>query len=172
MDETKAQLRSRLADYDGKAVSILGEAEAAHSGDEGYLDALIALVEEREGHIANGASWLIKSALERGGNLSLAQMDRLIALLPALEHWAAQLHICQSIRLLDVPENCAAPLAHWLGEMLDHERPFVRAWSLDALGSLAQEYPEHRTAFNAALRSANEDAAAAVRARARHLKPM
>ena len=165
-------LRTRLSVYDGKATTLLGEAEAALSGEEGYLDALIGLLAEADGHIANGASWLIKSALERGGVLSEVQVEALLKHLPRLTDWATQLHICQSVRLLNVPARNAQVLADWVTGLLDHERPFLRAWSLDALGALAGQYREHSQAFNAALERAHQDQAASVKARARNLRAL
>ena len=165
-------LRSMLSEYDGKATTYLGEAEAALSGEDGYLDALVSLRGEEEGHIAGGASWLLKSALEKGRALSEGQIEALAARLPEITGWAAQLHICQSVRLLTVSADSAKRLADWLAGLLNHQRPFLRAWSLDALGVLAEAHSEHGQAFNAALALAHEDEAASVRARARNLKAL
>jgi len=169
-------LREDLSKFDGKATTFLGEAEAAHCGQEGYIDALIALLSERQGHLASGASWLIKSALERGYDLTAEQVEALIQSLPQLDDWSAQLHICQSLGSLgalgEISCHAAGELADWLTVLLDHERPFLRAWSLDALGALAKNHAEHAAGFNDALVVAISDEAASVRARARHLSPL
>lgn len=162
-------LRSRLGEYDGKATSLLGEAEAAFSGMHGYIDALITLIAEPHAHIANGASWLLKSSLERGFALTGPQVHRIVSHLPAAPHWAVQLHICQSIRFMELPRETTGPLAHWLCDRLDHERPFVRAWALDGLGAVVTADERFKAAFASALASAREDPAASVRARARNL---
>lgn len=169
-------LREHLSEFDGKATTFLGEAEAALGAKEGYMGALIALLAERQGHVASGASWLIKSALERGGDLSAKHVEAIIQNLPQIEDWSAKLHLCQAIRLLgglgEISDNAAGELADWLTALLDHNRPFVRAWSLDALGALAKDHADHAAGFNDALVVAMSDEAPSVRARARHLSPL
>lgn len=169
-------LRKNLNDFDGKAISFLGEAETVLCTQEGYIDALIALLAERKGHLASGASWLLKSALEGASDLTPDQIAGLIKRLPDVDDWSAQLHICQMIRLLpglgDVSGKLARDLADWLTAWLDHKRPFIRAWSLDALGALAKQHGDHAAVFNDALAAALSDEAASVRARARGLSPV
>ncbi|MEL7319723.1 MAG: hypothetical protein AAFN04_13905, partial [Pseudomonadota bacterium] len=113
-------LRAALTPFDGKATSLLGEAEAAFGGQAGYVEALIALIGDAEPYVGSGATWLLKSYFEQGGALSAQQTQTLIAALPSNEardhpeardharngvgatHWSTQLHLCQSIRYLDL----------------------------------------------------------------------
>lgn len=169
MDTAFDALREKLSQFDGKAITLLSEAEAAVSSCPGYLDALIALVAQRQGHLASGASWLLKSALERGECLTSGQVVTLAKQLLEIEDWPVQLHICQSVRMMDVPVEASGKFAEWLAGLLGHKRPFVRAWSLDALGAVARHHQMHAARFNDALAAANADEAASVRARARHL---
>lgn len=149
---------------------MLGEAEAALSGEPGYIDALTELAVEPQGNVSDGATWLIKSALENGARLSPDQVGRFCEQLEALQSWAAQLHVCQSIRFLEVPRDEAAGLAGWLDPLLSHTRPFLRAWALDALYRLAKQHDSYRKDLERALSAAMDDDAASVRARARNLK--
>jgi len=169
MNAVLGGLRQKIGEFDGKATTLLGEAEAAFSEDEGYLDTLIALLSERQDHLASGASWLIKSAIERGDDITEDQVISLVGRLSDVEDWSAQLHLCQVLRRLTVPCQVAGDLADWLMGLLDHERPFVRAWSLDALGAVALVHMTYAQRFNAALDLAKQDEAASVRARARNL---
>lgn len=139
------------------------------SGEPGYLDALIALSSESDSHVSSGATWLLKSALEQCATLSADQTAALCEALPELSGWQAQLHICQSLRLLSIGPTGAGEVAHWLEPLLAHDRPFLRAWALDALGSLAGDHPQYRARFAKALSDAAQDDAASVRARARNL---
>jgi len=167
------KLRNRLADYDGRAVTLLGETEAAFGAESGYLDALITLASEAQGHIASGATWLLKSALEQGRSLSGQQVAALSAELhgglSGDAAWDVQLHICQCVQYLTIPTGSAAEFAVWLEPLLGHRRPFLRAWSLDALFRLSQQHSAYRSDFDAALAVAEQDEAASVRARARKL---
>ncbi|AWW75695.1 hypothetical protein CD351_14765 [Erythrobacter sp. KY5] len=167
--DVRSQLRARLAEYDGQSVTLLGETEAACCRDLDYFDALIELAGSRDGHVPAGATWLIKSALEAGHEASSSQAEALIACLPAITGWAAKLHLCQSIGFLDITPRHTAALANWLEPLLQHERPFVRAWSLDALGHLARADESFADRFEAALAAAAKDDRASVRARARNL---
>lgn len=160
-------LRKQLADYDGRAITVLGEAEASFSGEAAYLDALISLVSAEEAHIGEAATWLIKSALERGRELTDGQVRALCEQIGGLTAWQAQLHVCQSLRHLDIPSDCAAQFGDWLSPLLAHSRPFLRAWALDGLAVLAKAHPGFEERFRRALADAETDGAASVRARAR-----
>ena len=166
---TLDELRARLAEYDGRSVTILGETEAQLSGADGYLDAVIELCSAREEHLAAGATWLIKSALEAKRTLTPQQVETLIAQLPSACGWAAQLHLCQSIGLLEIPAGSAGDVAVWINPLLAHDRPFVRAWALDAMGHVAARDDGLAASFEKALAKAHEDEAASVRARARNI---
>ena len=134
---TRDELRSRLAEHDDWSVTLLGEAEAALRDQPHYIDALIELAGSVEAHASAGATWLIKSSLEKGRILDGEQTVALVGSLPNVTNWAAQLHLCQSMRMLEVPIDKAEAVAVWLSPLLEHKRPFVRAWALDALAHVA-----------------------------------
>lgn len=166
------RLRAALCAFDGRAVSLLGEAEAAMGGEPGYADALVALIADDAPMVGSATSWLLKSHLERGGALSAEQTGALLVVLPDEAqgaHWSSALHLAQCVRFLDLGAVEAARLRAWLSPLLTHSRPFVRAWSLDALAHLARHHAPHRAAFADALEAAGHDPAASVRARARRL---
>ena len=124
--------------------------------------------------MGSGATWLLKSYFEQAGALSAEQTQTLIAALPSGDdaHWSTQLHLCQSMRYLDLSGNgvsgpVASSLWAWVEPLLTHKRPFLRAWSLDALAHLAREHKAYQADFEQALQRASKDEAASVRARAR-----
>lgn len=164
-----SRLRARLVDYDGRSTSHLTAIRSDLAQLEGYTDALIHLVRSDEGHDANAATWLLKQDLEAGGKLGQAQVQALLDAIEGLSDWAAQLHILQSLRQLDLPESRAQALADWLKPLLVHKRPFLRAWALDALAHLARQHDGYDRDFGTALEKALDDDAASVRARARKL---
>ena len=168
-EATLDALHARLAAYDGRTTSELTAIAEDWSDDAGYCAALITLAGSDEGHVANGATWLIKAALEGEGAFSPAEIDQLIDTLPALMDWAAQLHVAQSLRLLDLPQARGQEIAEWLTPLLTHKRPFLRAWALDGMAHLARSLEGFDAEFTAALGAALEDDAASVRARARNL---
>ncbi|MEM8685761.1 MAG: hypothetical protein AAGF81_00420 [Pseudomonadota bacterium] len=159
-----------LRAYDGKAVTLLSEAHARHGGAASYLADLVALSAHDELHVSDGATWLLKASLEKGNLLSPSETDALLANLEKIVHWPAQLHVCQMLDALTVPEEAAPPLADWLSGLLKHERPFLRAWSMSALHALAAQHPAFDRQAKSALEAAETDASAAVRVRARNLE--
>jgi len=163
------QFRSRLQAFDGKAISLLSETAAEFGMGPQVIDLLIALSPDPDSNVATGATWLLKAHLDQNNTFSQAQTTALIAAAPKIQPWQAQLHICQMISRLDSSAQDTAQLADWLSPLLSHSRPFLRAWSLDALLGLASRAPSLVTMAQQAHRYALEDEAASVRARARNL---
>lgn len=166
---TQQILREELTAFDGKALTILGEIEARHDQEKGYRNSLSTLASDPEPTIASGATWLIKHYLENGGSLTTYQIDQLLSSTPTLTDWMAQLHLCQSIKYLDLTKDEAVILIPWLDILASHQRPFLRAWSLDALCYIARHHPAFRHNASVALEAAEKDKAASVRARARNI---
>ncbi len=164
-----SKLRRRLADFDGKAISILGETEAEFVNTQGYLAILLELAIDAESNIASGATWLIKSALEKGAKLPARLIENLIDNLDRISAWDAQLHICQSVQYFDIAESEAENLIAWAKPLLDHDRPFLRAWSMDAHCRIGVNYP-HLVSASDIVDRGLADEAASVRARARNLR--
>ena len=163
------RLRLRICEFDRRSPSILGEAEAEFASEQGYLPALVALTADPEAATSSAATWLIKSHLEAGGDLSRGQMQRIVDQLAQVNAWDARLHLCQCIQFLTFTLKQAEVLAGWLAPMLASDRPFLRAWSLDALCRLGAHHKALGPHAHAALSQAREDGSASVRARARRL---
>lgn len=162
-------MRDQLAAFDRKSPSVLTEAAAAHGSGKSYFDTLIDLSADENDSVSSGATWLIKYHAENGQALTSDQCVKLSGQLTCLTAWDAQLHICQSARLLPYPDKVAGRLLAFTRPLLAHERPFLRAWSLDLLCHLAERDHGIGSEAETALAHAEKDPAASVRARARHL---
>ena len=169
MTGLKAKLRDELLAYDGRAISILSEIIARYRNEPKFLDAVISLSADPEDYLADGATWIIKDHLDEGGVLTTSQTGKLVEQATKTERWAANLHICQSIQHLPISEKAAKELAPWLAPLMDHKRPFLRAWSMDAFNAIAKTHPEYEKKAKAAIKAGLEDSAASVRARAKNL---
>lgn len=165
----QAQLRALLSKFDGRTTTILSGIEAVHGQEEGYTNSLIFLVGDGETNQSDGATWLIKAWLEQRKPFSKVQSHELIQRLPLIHSWQSQLHMCQSIRNLTICASDASHVCDWLHCLLSHEKPFLRAWSLDALLVIAKTHEIYSTLAAKALNSGLEDEAPSVRARARSL---
>ena len=163
-------LRDALTAFDGKATTILGEAEARFAEGPGYLEALIALAGDGDERVSGGATWLIKARLEAGGRLGRGETAALLDKLAMITAWDAQLHLCQIARHLTFSAADAEPFSSWLEGLLAHKRPFLRAWSLDALCRVALQHGRYRARALQALDAATQDPAASVKARARRIR--
>ncbi len=161
------ELEEALARYDGKATDILLEIRAVFGDRESFLSELVGLAAHDDAAVSDGATWLIKARLEDGARLTGSETDALLGRLQAIASWQAQLHICQSLQRLAVPEPLTEAVADWLTPLLTSERPFLRAWSMDALQELASRNASLAASAEAALDAALQDSAASVRARAR-----
>ena len=164
-------LEAALKSYDGKAASILSEIRAKFGGQSAFLPELVRLAAHEDAHVSDGATWLIKDLLEDGVRLTPSQTEDLIGHLDAMSSWQAQLHICQSVRYLEASAPLADVCADWLTPLLRSDRPFLRAWSMDALQHLALRSATLAGRAEAALNAAEQDPAASVRARARRWRP-
>lgn len=170
MTSCRDLLRDQIAEFDGRSTTILGEAEARFKNDADYLESLIALAGDPSSEVSSGATWLLKAFFEGGGSLSDVETTALMAQLANVTAWDAQLHLCQSARHLTLKGNDAKGFAAWLEPLMAHKRPFVRAWSVDALCRVAVQSPEYKNAAQDALAAASEDDAASVRARVRNVR--
>ena len=169
MSERARPLDAVLAGWDGTHVAPLKACLAAHAGDPGFAATLIARIGLQSDNSSDAATWLLKAALESGLVLDGGQTDALLARLDAVRSPTSTLHLCQVVRLLEVDANSAPGLCAWLEGNLLHDRPFIRAWALDAVVSLARRHPRCTHIADTALATAESDPAASVRARARKL---
>lgn len=158
-----------IQDFDGKNITVLAEARVACGSAPGYLEELVALCADPRASVADGATWILKAELEDGLALPQEMTARLVASLDGVQSWQARLHLCQSVEALDLSADQAETVIRWAQALSNHDRPFLRAWSLHVIVTLARRFDSHRAEAEAALAAAEADPAASVRARARRL---
>lgn len=163
------KLYDALCAYDGKAITLLSEAQAKHGKTPTFLTELVALAASENSRVSEGATWLIKANLEKGIRLTPDQTQNLVENLKKVTTWQAQLHTCHSFEYFDIPVDQASSVADWLIPLLQHQRPFLRAWSMNAFQILAAQHKKYLKQAKAALTDAEKDPAASVRARARNV---
>lgn len=138
-------------DWDGKRVADLrAAADALEPCD---YAALIAGCRGKDAKIARAASWVLKAAYDAGVDIPFPA-----DVLTADPHWETALHLLQSVQHapVDLPPEM---VVHYL----NHDKPMLRAWALDAYVRLGGPEAE------SLLVQAANDPAASVRARARNL---
>lgn len=164
------ELRDHISAFDGRATTILGEAEARYRDRPDYLESLVALAGDETHAVSSGATWLIKAHLEAGGTLGRSETTGLLSSLAPITAWDVQLHLCQIAQYLTFSAKDANRFATWLESLLTHKRPFLRAWSVDALCRIALQHGRYREKAEDALEAASKDKAASVAARMRRLR--
>ena len=162
-------LRFALSEFDGRALTVLGETAAKFQNQSRFLKNLVVLSSDADEHVSSGATWILKSRFEAGDRLTAQNSRLLFSNIGKIQNWAAQLLICQSAAYFRPDAKSAGQFVQWLTERLDHERPFIRAWSLDALCRMARQYPEHAIKAEQALEQAANDPAGSVKARIRNI---
>ena len=165
-----SELLEALQEFDGKAVSILSEARARLGGSPDFLGELAALIASQEGSVSDGATWLIKNCAESGVIPGRPETAAIIARLDDVPSWQAALHLCQTAEFFAFTPDQARRFAEWAAQHLDHERPFLRAWSMSALQHAARQAPDVAPLAETALVAAESDGSASVRARARKIR--
>jgi hypothetical protein len=140
MMELAKEIKASIMAYDRRSPLVLSEAEAHFRSCKRYPDALISIVDSQDQSVSSGATWMIKSLLKQGQSLSPNQCKALVDRLPNITEWDAQLHVCQLIRYLETSDRNVDSLVDWLQPLLKHRRPFIRAWSLDALCHIAKQH--------------------------------
>lgn len=164
------QLEQHLLEFDGKAISLLSEARVLCRDRPGYIADLMQFCTDPRAHVADGAAWIVKAEIDDGARLDSVALDPLVQHLGAVPSWQAQLCLCQAVSGFDLTADQAALFYAWADTLADHDRPFLRAWSLHARVTISQKHPDFRAQAKAALNAADQDKAASVRARARNLR--
>lgn len=162
-------LHLALADYDGKQVATLEEIRDSRAPTPEVLDEVIRISTAADGHVAAGATWLLRAWVEAGAVLTKSQMRALTSRLPEVNDPWARLHLCQTVRSLNVEPAHAEAFAGFLRSCRSSDRPFLRAWATDGLHALASAHPEYGAEATEAVEDALGDPAASVRARARRI---
>lgn len=161
--------RGLIAEFDGKSPTVLTEAAVRFRSRPGYHSWLPDLARDPSEAVSSGATWLIKHELEEGWRPTEEWVLSLAGALSGVRVWNASLHICQSVRRLPLPPGSRPAFHAWIVPLLKHQRPFLRAWALDALCCLAQADGAYGPDARAALQQSLDDQAASVQARARAL---
>lgn len=160
----------RVLEFDGKATASLEAACTAVGRDFNGFAQLFDLAASKDSRLQIAATWAIRKLLELGAEMTAKYCTTFIETAAQQTAWEAQLHIVQSVQFIRNESLDTQKLAAIISPWHKAKRPFLRAWTLDALCHLAQQNPSLKDSAAALLANAEEDPAASVRARARNLK--
>lgn len=170
----KQMLRSVLSQFDGKNISILTEIQRNHQQDPAYLADLVTFLSEKTPYLSAGASWILKAEVINAEILSDDLCAKLIKALPDIQDWQTALHLLQLMDKLSLTEAQIIIIIQWAQIYQQHQRPFLRAWSLHIIVQLGCQIPDllPKNDLVDAINAAGQDPAASVRARARQLQKL
>lgn len=163
-------LHAALSLYDGRHTDLLERIAADHTGEPGWIDALLDAAEPPEGTARSGAIWLLRHARRRHQDLTPDQARRIIALLAQDRHWEQTLNLLQILDTMPIPAESVPRLLRFLDAAAAHERPFVRAWAISALIKIGGDLSEHRRRIADLADRAESQGPASVRARIRRAR--
>lgn len=158
-----------LAEYDGKRVDTLQDIKRAHRASRELLTDLVHLTTDDEGNVQAGATWLLRAYLTEGASLPTEQVAELAAALPDIADTWARLHVCQSVRYLEIAGPEAPRFAGFLRDCTTDRNTFVRAWATDGFSRLAHQHGAFADEAKRLLDAALVDPAPSIRARARQI---
>ncbi|MEM9055100.1 MAG: hypothetical protein AAGB16_07225 [Pseudomonadota bacterium] len=162
-------LRANLEAFDGKSVTILSELNARYDLIAETTHYLIELFDDADENIQRGSTWIMLERIKSGTKLSDDNWSALAKRISNITDWQAALHVLQCLSQQSCPRDLAVIFSDFTNRYLDHERPFLRAWSISALHTLSQSNPDLVEAAKRAVETGHLDQAASVRARLRHL---
>ena len=158
-----------LSRFDGKSLVELKSIKAARDSSSELLADLVEITGDDDKNMQIGATWLLRAYLEEGARLSAEQIGRLVLRLPTLHDGFSRLHICQSMRQIEVSARHAEAFAVFFRECLLSKNTFLRAWAPDGFCRLAARHPRYDAEVRVLIEKALADPAASVRARARKI---
>ncbi len=161
-------LEQAITAWDGKSADDLEAVYLRHAGDSELVARLIELSGRTE--LQNGATWLLKRHLERGGRLGAGEAADLFALASDLQPWEARLHLLQAMQYLRIPDPERPRLEAFVRHCLTDSNKFVRAWAYNGIYELARQYPQYRKEAEQLFEMAMRDEAASVKARIRTIR--
>ncbi|WP_114391282.1 hypothetical protein [Notoacmeibacter marinus] len=124
---TIGDLERRLLEFDGKAVSILSEAQAACRDQPSYLNDLVDLCFDPRQPVSDSATWILKAELDDGTELPPAVTTQIAESLDEIRPWQAALRLCKSVDMLRLTPAQARRFLKWARLYESHSRPFLRA---------------------------------------------
>lgn len=161
-------LKDDIQTWDKKSKQDIVNIYEQYSGNVDFIDCLIAAAEQAD--CSEGATWLLKHALENSMKLDTTQLNDFCELIETTLLWQSILHILQILPFITVPAQHQHKMMRFVRQHTEHENKFVRAWAYNGLYELANSYPEYREGLSVVFDAAEETEPPAIKARVRNVK--
>lgn len=161
-------LEDDIKQWDGKSKSDISDVYLRYAAADGFLNELLKIAIDP--NCSEGATWLIKHALEQKVELNDDQINSFCELIEGALPWQSILHILQILPSIIVPKEHKHQMMAFVRDNTEHENKFVRAWAYNGLYELANTYPEYRDGLSIVFDAAEETEPGAINARIRNVK--
>lgn len=161
-------LQIDIQTWDKKSKPGILDVYEKHSDNADFIGCLLDL--SKHDDCSEGATWLLKHALEQGSKLNDHQIDGFCGLIETELSWQSILHILQILPFINVPAAHKNKMMAFVRRHAEDENKFVRAWAYNGLYELANTYPEYRDGLSVVFDAAEETEPPAVKARIRNVK--
>lgn len=158
-------LKQALIDWDGKSTQDISQIFQAYKNAPDFSQTLLNLLETEESQ--SGATWLLKTNLEAGAQLSGKQIAQLYGSISGLVSWQSNLHVLQSLPYLLIDESHIKFVEAFIRYKLMDNNKFVRAWAYNGFYLLAKQHPQYQTEAERFFEQAMLDEPASIKARIR-----
>ena len=161
-------LQDDIQAWDKKSKQDILNVYNRHSGNADFIRCLLDL--SKHDDCSEGATWLLKHALENGLELNDQLIDGFCGLIELELPWQSILHILQLLPFITVPAQRRHQMMAFIRKSTEDENKFVRAWAYNGLYELANTYSEYRDGLSVVFDAAEETEPPAVKARIRNVK--
>ncbi len=161
-------LQDDIQAWDKKSKQDILDVYERHSDNPDFVGSLLEL--SKHDDCSEGATWLLKHALENGLELNDQHINVFCGLIELELSWQSKLHILQILPFIIVPAKYEHQMMAFVRQSTEDENKFVRAWAYNGLYELANTYPEYRDGLSVVFDAAEETEPPAVKARIRNVK--
>ncbi len=162
-------LLSELKKFDGKRIQPLEKIALQVAGDSQLVSLLIGAAESDDLRTQTAATWVLRRVREDGHAFSDAQCSEILKLISSVDDWEARLHLLQLLPQINLPKDLEETLFRTIANFLDsEENKFVRAWSYNALISIADQASQLRDETSRYVSRGQREEAASIKARIRN----
>ena len=161
-------LQDDIQAWDKKSKQDILYVYERHSDNPDFIGFLLDL--SKHDDCSEGATWLIKHALENGLEFDDQHINVFCGMIEIELSWQSKLHILQILPFIIVPAEYKHQMMAFIRQSSEDENKFVRAWAYNGLYELASTYPEYRDGLSVVFDAADETEPPAVKARIRNVK--
>jgi len=157
-----------ILSFDGKHVDQLRSALSSEMSSIEW-DEFVAFLDHENLRYQTASTWMMKAALEQAIEQPIGAKRAFVDAGGRFSGWEPRLHLLQSVRLMDLDDQRIGQVKKLAQNWASDQKTLVRVWSLDVLVRLNANDPSQSKVVAELLRSALEDDAGSMKARARNL---